>query len=573
MAHVAEYKKRIVNELTKLISDYPVIAVVSVENVPAPQLQKVRAQIRDSVVIMMSKRRLVKLALDNAKDAKKGIEKLKEHLQGMPALMFTKENPFKLAAVLMKSKSKAPAKAGQTAPNDIVIEAGPTSFAPGPVIGELGQLGIKTMVESGKIVIKENKVLVKKGEKISENAAAILTRLGIEPMEVGLMPEAAYEDGLIFTRDVLEVDEKEYIDNLNIAESEAFNLAVDIKYPVKEVVEMLIAKAFNEAKTVGVEFKIIDKDVIDNLLGIAESEMLSLKEGAGIKVKEEKAEEKKVEVKEEKKEEEPKVEEKKEEEPSEEEVKEEEIKEEEKEIEKEKPKEDIPKAEELTKKEEKVLEEEKEIIKEEVELEKKEEEGAPVEKEVQEAVKEEEEKLLEKERIEKEEEVEKIEKEREEIKEKAKEPKEEVDMSETQGVSEHTKKFAKRISGVPEKRSFSEDNQEPAVLDEKIEEMVKKTKDFVEGKIPSAEKLVDEAEEDVKEEIVEEKEEEIKKEPKKKEAVEEKKEEAPSAHELGVRKMEKEETNPEIKKKKEKEEKERKDVEEIVKKLQRGEKI
>jgi large subunit ribosomal protein L10 len=42
-----------------------------------------------------------------------------------------------LYKILQKSKSSAPAKAGQTAPNDIYVKAGKTSFAPGPIIGEL----------------------------------------------------------------------------------------------------------------------------------------------------------------------------------------------------------------------------------------------------------------------------------------------------------------------------------------------------------------------------------------------------------------------------------------------------
>jgi len=66
----------------------------------------------------------------------------------MPALLFTKENPFKLYNKLQKSKSSAPAKAGQTAPSEIVVPKGPTPFAPGPIIGELGALGIKTAVEN-----------------------------------------------------------------------------------------------------------------------------------------------------------------------------------------------------------------------------------------------------------------------------------------------------------------------------------------------------------------------------------------------------------------------------------------
>lgn len=546
MAHVAEYKKKRLAELVKLMTDYPVIAVVSVEGVPAPQLQKVRAQIRDNVVMTMAKRRIIKIALENVKETKKGIEKLKDSLGGMPALMFTKENPFKLAATLMKSKSKAPAKPGQTAPNDIIVEAGPTSFAPGPIIGELGQLGIKTAVEDGKIAIKEDKVLVKKGEVVSENAAALLTRLDIQPMEIGLMPTAAYDDGTIFKGDVLAVDEKEYINKLNIADSEAFNLAYEIKYPIKEVVEMLIGKAFNEAKAVGIEFKIIDKDVIDNLLGIAESEMIGLKETAGIEVPE-----KKKEIKEEKKEE-VKVEEKKAEEPKEEakseEKKPEEVKEETLAAEEEKAEEvnaeEKKEIKEETKEEEKPAEQPKEEPIEEKKIEEPVKEKVEKE-EIKKEPKQEEEKKEEPKEEEKKEEV-KEEKAEEPKEEKKTEIKEDVDMSETQGVSE--------------------DAQEPAVLDKKIEEMVQKTKDFAEGNIPSAEKLVDE---------VEKKAEEIKKE----EETEEKKEEpqkVPSAHELKEKQKGQSSDSsqkPVYSEKRKKDEEEMKAVQDIVKKIQKGEKV
>ena len=74
------------------------------------------------------------------------------HLKGMPALIFTKENPFSLFKTLKKSKTNAPAKANQTAPFDLIVPKGPTSFAPGPVIGELAILGIKSGVEINEII-------------------------------------------------------------------------------------------------------------------------------------------------------------------------------------------------------------------------------------------------------------------------------------------------------------------------------------------------------------------------------------------------------------------------------------
>ena len=143
MAHVAEYKKRIVQEIIDLANQYPIIGLVNMENLPAPQLQKMRAQLRDKIKFAMTKKRLIKLALEQAKNSKKGIEKLEDYFTGMPALIFTKENPFRLYNMLKKNNSPAPAKAGQIAPRDIIVPAGPTSFAPGPIIGELGQIGLK----------------------------------------------------------------------------------------------------------------------------------------------------------------------------------------------------------------------------------------------------------------------------------------------------------------------------------------------------------------------------------------------------------------------------------------------
>lgn len=274
---VSEKNKKVVEELKKLMQEYPIIGVVDMENLPAPQILKMRLQLKGSAVIRMSKGRLMKVAFDQMKDKVKGVDQLKEHMRGMPALIFTKENPFKLYKTLQKSKSSAPAKAGQTAPNDIVIPAGPTSFAPGPIIGEMGSLGLKTAIEDGKIAIKEDKVLVKDGEVINEKIAGLLQRMGIEPMEVGLNLTAVLEDGVIFTKSILAVDEKEYINNLKMLSSEAFNLAVHIGYATKDTINVLLAKAFREASALADSQDIITGDNVSGVLAKAERQMLSLK--------------------------------------------------------------------------------------------------------------------------------------------------------------------------------------------------------------------------------------------------------------------------------------------------------
>ncbi|HLC62044.1 MAG TPA: 50S ribosomal protein L10 [Candidatus Nanoarchaeia archaeon] len=281
-AHVAEYKKEIVDALVKMINEYPIIGVVNMENLPAPQLQKMRAQLRGKFFITMTKRRLIKLAFEQTKSNKKGIEQLENSLGGMPALIFTKENPFKLSRTLQRNKSPAPAKAGQTAPRDIVVNKGPTPFAPGPIIGELAMVGIKSGVEGGKVAVKEDTIVARAGEKIKPKVAEILTRLGVQPMEVGLDLVAVYENGIIYGREILSVDEKEYLSRLNNAARWAFNLAIEAGYATKSTIQVLLGKAHNDAKNLGVSQNILEKGIIESLLGKADSQMKSVKSTANL---------------------------------------------------------------------------------------------------------------------------------------------------------------------------------------------------------------------------------------------------------------------------------------------------
>ena len=277
MAHVAESKKKVVKEFCDLINSYPVIGVVDMENLPTAQLQKMRGQLRGKVVIRMTKRRFMNIVLDKVKDNKKGIEEMKKYLTGMPALLFTKDDPFKLAKTLKRSMSTAPAKQGQIAPKDIIVSAGPTPFSPGPVISELASAGIKTGIENGKIVVKSDAVVVKKGDKVSAAVAGILVRLGVEPMSVGLNLTAVYDNGTIFTRDVLNIDEEEFIKKIKIAYNSAIGLAIELSFLTKETTEMMIAKAFREAKSLALSQNIMADGVKEEIMAKANKEMLALK--------------------------------------------------------------------------------------------------------------------------------------------------------------------------------------------------------------------------------------------------------------------------------------------------------
>ncbi len=278
---IPEHKKKTVQEFVKLIKDYPIIGVVNMENLPTKQLQNMRAQLRGKVVLKMAKRRLIKIAIEQAAKDKEGIEKLVPYMKGMPALIFTKDNPFRLANTLQKNKSTAPIKAGQTTPKDIIVPAGPTGFAPGPVIGQLGSVGIAAGIDGGKVVIKKDSQVAKEGDVINAELAGLLTRLGIEPMEIGLDLTAVYENGEIFEKKILVIDEEEYTNKFVDAHRWAFNLAMEAGILTKETTELMLQKAFNDAKALAVGQAIYAKEVMSDLLIKAHNQMNSLKSITG----------------------------------------------------------------------------------------------------------------------------------------------------------------------------------------------------------------------------------------------------------------------------------------------------
>ncbi len=274
MAHVAQWKFKEVEELKNIIKSYPSIAIVGIENIPAPQMQKLREKIREIGVLRVSRNRLIKRALEEAGGK---IKDLANSISGQTAILATKENPFKLYKFIKESRTKAPAKGGEIAQSDIEVKAGETPFKPGPIVGELQKVGIPAAIEGGKVVIKKDKVLVKAGEKISKEIAQALTRLEIYPIEIGLNLRAVYEDGVIFTPDVLEIDEERFRSELITAIRNAFLLAIERKWATPETINYLISKAYQDALALSVSISYPTKSNIEMLLAKAHAQASSLK--------------------------------------------------------------------------------------------------------------------------------------------------------------------------------------------------------------------------------------------------------------------------------------------------------
>jgi len=267
-------KPKIVENLKKLIEDHSVIGVLDMHNLPAKQLQKIRDSLRDTAIIIMSKKSMIKRAIS---ESKKDIKKLEEKLINEPALILSNENPFRLFRTIKSNRSPAPAKAGNTAMNDIVIKKGKTGIPPGPAISSLQKIGLKTSVQEGKISVMSDKVAVKAGETITNDMVNAFNLLKMEPMEIGLNLVAVWESGVIYPKDVLDIDVNAYTNKVILAITCMINLSLNSGYLVPLTAELAIQKAFMEAKSLALEANIIDKSIIGELLMKAVREANELK--------------------------------------------------------------------------------------------------------------------------------------------------------------------------------------------------------------------------------------------------------------------------------------------------------
>lgn len=240
-----EQKMKDVESLAKTIEQYPVVGIIDMFKLPSRPMQNVKKKLKEEGQIKLTKKTILVRALQNSK--REGMQKLLEIVPKQPAIFLTKMDPFKFYAMVDKVKTPAAAKEGDVAPQDIRVSAGPTNLLPGPAISEFTKVGIPAGVEEGKIAVKKDVVVAKKGTVISKALANALRKLNIEPMQIGVTIVGIFEKGMIYSKDALSLVGEGYISKVREAFGHALNLSVSISYPTKENIGLMLAKAKGEA--------------------------------------------------------------------------------------------------------------------------------------------------------------------------------------------------------------------------------------------------------------------------------------------------------------------------------------
>lgn len=267
-------KEAIVERVDGLARKYPVLAVTGLSKVRATQLMAVRKALRGHAEVLVVKNTLAILGLKKA--GIKNADQLLSHLTGQNALIFSTYDPFKLFLTLDKNKVYLPARAGDVAPEDIMVPAGNTGLPAGPILSEFREAGIQTKIEGGSIWVNRDSVAVKRGVTISPKLASLLSKLNIKPIKAGLSIALAYENGLIYAGELVAIDLEKYRQSLLQAYSSSRALAIVVGYVTKETAPEILASAYRQAVSVAVEAGFITPETAPRILAKAEAEASAL---------------------------------------------------------------------------------------------------------------------------------------------------------------------------------------------------------------------------------------------------------------------------------------------------------
>lgn len=245
---ISKQKKiEFVEKAKKELKAYKTVAIASNASLPSKQYELIKKKLRGQAVFIFGRHTLLIKAL---KEARPETAELLSTLGNGGVIVLSNLPAFKLYKLFKQNKSKAAAKPGAIAPFDIIVPAGETNLAPGPVLTELKVAKIEAKIQGPKVVIAKDSTVARKGEAISDPIAKILVKLGIEPMEAGVEVNAVFDDGLIYQGSVLNVDEVALLAELQQAHSQSVNLAVFAGILNETTTPIIISKAAREANAI-----------------------------------------------------------------------------------------------------------------------------------------------------------------------------------------------------------------------------------------------------------------------------------------------------------------------------------
>jgi len=214
-------------KIERLFAEYPRLLIVSADNVGSLQMQQIRIALRGHAEVLMGKNTMMRKAIRGQMNKYPELERLIPHVVGNIGFVFTSEDLLEIRKILESNKKEAPARAGAISPVDVHVEKGNTGMGPEKT-SFFQALAIATKITKGTIEILNDIHLVKKNEKVGASEAALLGMLKIRPFHYGLVCISVYDEGCVFSPDVLEIKSDDILKKFmeGVANISAVSLAI-----------------------------------------------------------------------------------------------------------------------------------------------------------------------------------------------------------------------------------------------------------------------------------------------------------------------------------------------------------
>lgn len=250
----AEKKIAYDQKLCNLLDEFSQVLIASADNVGSNQLQGIRSGLRGDSVVLMGKNTMMKrsIRLHAEKTGNDNLRKLEQLLVGNVGLIFTKGDLKEVREEISKYKVGAPARVGLVAPIDVVVPPGNTGLDPSQT-SFFQVLNIPTKINKGTVEIITAVELIKKGDKVGSSEAALLAKLGIRPFSYGLAIESVYDNGSVFSPEVLDLTEEDLLAKFASGVSMVTSLCLAISYPTLAAAPHMFINGYKNVLAIALE--------------------------------------------------------------------------------------------------------------------------------------------------------------------------------------------------------------------------------------------------------------------------------------------------------------------------------
>ena len=193
-------------------------------------MHQIRVSLRGKGVVVMGKNTMVRRALRSILAEYPQFERLLPHVKGNIGFVFTNDDLPEIRKIIVANVVAAPARAGAFAPKDVTIPGGNTGMEPGKT-SFFQALGIPTKIARGTIEIVSDVQVVTAGTRVGPSEATLLNMLNISPFTYGMTVVHIFDNGNVFSPEVLDVSEDELLKRFFSGVTTVAAISLALNYP------------------------------------------------------------------------------------------------------------------------------------------------------------------------------------------------------------------------------------------------------------------------------------------------------------------------------------------------------